>query len=133
MVFATLVSTLIYSNFNVLSLAFGMSITAVSIDYLLHYHFHNFYQDKKIVDKNVLYGFLTTTAAFGIFSFIPIPIISQISFFAVAITIICLLALHIYISKTSVSQSINRDVMINKAVLERLSAPIFFILSILLA
>ncbi len=47
MVFATLVSTLLYSNFNVLSLAFGMSITAVSIDYLLHYYFHNFYQDKK--------------------------------------------------------------------------------------
>lgn len=83
MVFAALVSTIIFTNFNVLSLAFGMSITAVSIDYLLHYHFHNFYQNKHRIDKNVLFGFLTTTIAFGIFSFIPIPIISQISFFAV--------------------------------------------------
>ena len=83
MVFAGLVSSLVFTNFNVLSLAFGMSITAVSIDYLLHYHFHNFYQNKKTIDKNVLYGYVTTMLAFGIFSFIPIPMISQISFFAV--------------------------------------------------
>ena len=83
MVFAALTSTLVFSNFNVLSLAFGMSITAVSIDYLLHYYFHNFYKTKRIIDKNVLYGYLTTTVAFGIFTLIPIPIISQISFFAV--------------------------------------------------
>jgi len=83
MVFAALTSTLIFSNFNVLSLAFGMSITAVSIDYLLHYYFHNFYRSNQKIDKNVLYGYLTTTVAFGIFALIPIPIISQISFFAV--------------------------------------------------
>ncbi len=83
MVFAGLVSTSVFSNFSALSLAFGMSITAVSIDSLLHYYFHNFYQESKRVDKNVLYGYLTTIVAFGIFSFIPIPIISQISFFAV--------------------------------------------------
>ncbi|WP_321778435.1 hypothetical protein [Sulfurimonas sp.] len=83
MIFAGLISTIFFDNFNILSLAFGMSLTAVSIDYVLHYHFHNFYQNKKVIDKNVLYGFLTTTVAFGIFSFIPIPIISQISIFAV--------------------------------------------------
>ncbi len=82
MVFAALFATTFFDNFNVLSLAFGMSLTAVSIDYLLHYYFHNFYESKKRVDKNVLYGFLTTLSAFGVFSFIPIPIISQISFFA---------------------------------------------------
>ena len=83
MVFAALICTTTFENFNVLSLAFGMSLTAVSIDYLLHYHFHNFYETEKKIDKNVLYGFLTTLSAFGIFSFIPIPIIAQISFFAV--------------------------------------------------
>ena len=83
MIFAALMSTVIFSNFNVLSLAFGMSITAVSIDYLLHYYFHNFYQNKQKIDKNVLYGYLTTTVAFGIFTLVPIPIISQISFFSV--------------------------------------------------
>ncbi len=81
MVFALLVSTLVYDNFHIISIAFGMSITAVSIDYLFHYYFHNFYQNKNKIDKSVLYGYLTTTAAFGIFSFIPVPLIAQISFF----------------------------------------------------
>ncbi len=81
MVFAILVSTLVYDNFHIISIAFGMSITAVSIDYLFHYYFHNFYQNKKRVDKSVLYGYLTTTVAFAIFSFIPVPLIAQISFF----------------------------------------------------
>ncbi|MCD6173923.1 MAG: hypothetical protein J7J96_09110, partial [Sulfurimonas sp.] len=44
--------------------------------------FHNFYSSKKRVDKNVLYGFLTTLSAFAIFSFIPVTLISQISFFS---------------------------------------------------
>lgn len=83
MLFATLISMLVFKNFNILALVFGMSITSVAVDYILHYYFHNFYYKNKIMDKNVLYGFLTTVAAFGIFSFIPIPIISQISFFAV--------------------------------------------------
>ena len=83
MVFASLLSTTLFTNFNILSLAFGMSLTAVSVDYLLHYHFHNFYATPQRVDKNVLYGFLTTLTAFGVFSFIPIPLIAQISFFSV--------------------------------------------------
>jgi predicted exporter len=82
MLFAILVSSLFLDELNALSLAFGMTITAVSIDYLLHYYFHDFYKNKDRVDKNVFYGFLTTVAAFGIFSFIPIPMISQISLFA---------------------------------------------------
>jgi len=83
MLFASLITTIFIENFNILSLAFGMSLTAVSIDYLLHYHFHNFYETSKKIDKNVLYGYLTTLSAFAIFSFIPIPLISQISSFAV--------------------------------------------------
>ena len=82
MLFATLICALFVENFSVLSLAFGMSLTAVSIDYLLHYHFHNFYQSCKKVDKNVLFGYMTTVAAFVILAFLPIPLISQISIFA---------------------------------------------------
>ena len=82
MLFATIIATTFFDNFNILSLAFGMSLTAVSIDYLLHYYFHNFYSSKQKIDKNVLYGFLTTITAFAILSFIHIPLIAQISFFA---------------------------------------------------
>ncbi len=130
MVFATLVSTLIFTNFNVLSLAFGMSITAVSIDYLLHYYFHNFYQDKKKIDKNVLYGFLTTTAAFGIFSFIPIPIISQISFFAVASLSFAYILFTFVFPKLQIREQSQNIVVKNSS--KKLSASLFFIISILL-
>ncbi len=81
--FATLISTIFFDNFHIISLAFGTSLTGVSIDYLFHYYFHNFYQTKKRVDKNVLYGFLTTLCAFAVFSFIEVPFIAQISIFAV--------------------------------------------------
>jgi uncharacterized protein len=81
MLFALLISLAVYNNFHVISMAFGMSVSAVSIDYLFHYYFHNFYQTKKRIDKNVFYGYLTTTIAFVVFSFIPVTLIAQISFF----------------------------------------------------
>ena len=80
--FATIICTQIFKNFNLLSIAFGTSITAISIDYLLHYYFHGFEYLKKHINKSVLLGFLTTFAAFFVFSFIPVSIISQISTFA---------------------------------------------------
>lgn len=130
MLFATLVSTLVFSNFNILSLAFGMSITAVSIDYLLHYYFHNFYQENKRVDKNVLYGFLTTIVAFGIFSFIPIPIISQISFFAVLSLSFAYLLFTFVFPKLQIKEYKQNIVEQNGS--KKLSESIFFTLSILM-
>ncbi len=82
MLFATLICMLFIENFNVLSLAFGMSLSAVSIDYLFHYYFHNFYQSRRKIDKDVFFGYVTTAAAFAVFSFVPVPLVSQISIFA---------------------------------------------------
>lgn len=79
--FAILLTSFRFENFHIISLAFGMSITAVSIDYLFHYYFHSFYAQKKKIEKNVLYGFLTTLSAFAVFSFTPVTLIAQISFF----------------------------------------------------
>ncbi len=81
--FASLGTLLFFDNFHIISLAFGMSITAVSIDYLFHYYFHGFYEEKKKIDRNVLYGFLTTLSTFVIFAFIPVVLIAQISFFTI--------------------------------------------------
>jgi len=112
--FSTLVSSMVYDNFHIISLAFGASVSAVSIDYLFHYYFHNFYKSKKVIDKNVLYGYLTTTVAFVVLSFIPVPLISQISFFtALALTFSYLtfsfafkkLELKEYVHKESASKS----------------------------
>jgi len=82
MLFATLVCTTMVENFGVLSLAFGTTLTAVSIDYFFHYYFHGFYHSKKRFDRSVFYGFVTTVAAFGIFAFMPVAMIAQISLFA---------------------------------------------------
>ena len=114
--FATLISSLVYDNFHIISLAFGASVSGVSIDYLFHYYFHNFYKSKKQIDKNVLYGYLTTTVAFVVLSFIPVPLISQISFFtALALTFAYLtftfafkkLELKEYLHKKSTSKSMS--------------------------
>jgi len=114
--FATIISSIVYDNFHIISLAFGASVSGVSIDYLFHYYFHNFYKSKKQLDTNVLYGYLTTTVAFVVLSFIPIPLIAQISFFtALALTFAYLtftfafkkLELKEYIHKESLSKSIS--------------------------
>lgn len=81
--FASIIVLTLFENFHIISLAFGITITAVSIDYLFHYYFHGFYQTKNKFDRNVLYGFLTTLSAFIVFSFIPVTLISQISLFTV--------------------------------------------------
>jgi len=82
MLFATLVCTTLVENFGVLSLAFGTTLTAVSIDYFFHYYFHGFYQSKKRFETSVFYGFITTVVAFGVFALIPVAMIAQISLFA---------------------------------------------------
>ncbi len=85
---------------------------------------------KKRVDKNVLYGFLTTTIAFGIFSFIPIAIISQISFFAVLSLSFAYLLFTFVFPKLHIAEYKKSVIVLNTS--KKLSAPIFFILSILL-
>ena len=130
MIFAGLISTSIFSNFSILSLAFGMSITAVSIDYLLHYYFHGFYQGDKRIDKNVLYGYLTTIVAFGIFSFIPIPIISQISFFAVISLSFSYLLFTFIFPNLSIDQYV--EIQSKDVAKKRVPAYLIFIISIIL-
>ncbi len=130
MLVAGYASMILFANFNALSLAFGMSITAVSIDYLLHYHFHNFYKSKKSIDKNVLYGYITTVIAFGIFSFIPIALISQISFFAVvSLSFAYLLFTFVFPHLDIDEYTQNKDLIHNN---KKVKAYIFSILSILL-
>ena len=83
MIFAIFATVLSLGSIHVIALVFGMAITGISIDYLLHYHVHNFYHNKSKIDKNVLFGFLTTIFAFGLLFFTPIGIISQISLYCI--------------------------------------------------
>ncbi|MEA3374400.1 MAG: hypothetical protein U9Q62_12015 [Campylobacterota bacterium] len=80
---ALLLSSSVFETINLMALAFGISISTVSIDYMFHNFFHNRYTQRKVAfDKDIFFGFITTFIAFMILYTIPIPLVSQMSFFS---------------------------------------------------
>jgi len=80
---AILLSEYFLGSINVMVLAFGISITTVSIDYMFHHYFHGKFTTKGFIkDKSVFFGFITTFGVFVIFSFIDIELFFQLSFFS---------------------------------------------------
>jgi len=80
---AIMLSELFFGSINVMVLAFGISITTVSIDYMFHYYFHGEFDKGKIIkQKSVFFGFITTFGVFVIFSFIDIKLFYQLAFFS---------------------------------------------------
>ena len=78
-----LVISSFFSEISIISLAFSIAITSISIDYMFHHYLHNYYKKGKFTfNKSVFYGFMTTVSAFGILSFINFPLIQQISIFS---------------------------------------------------
>ena len=96
---AIMISSFFYESINVLSLAFGVSITTISIDYMFHYYFHNnFSPTKNHFQKKVFFGFLTTVGVFVIFSFIDIDFFAQLAIFgAVSISIAYLIFSFLFV------------------------------------
>jgi len=88
LVSSVLIGELIISSFfseiSIISLAFSIAITSISIDYMFHHYLHNYYEKGKFqFNKSVFYGFMTTVSAFGILSFIDFPLIKQIAIFSI--------------------------------------------------
>ena len=88
LVSSVLIGKLIISSFfseiSIISLAFSIAVTSISIDYMFHHYLHNYYEKGKFqFNKSVFYGFMTTVSAFGILSFINFPLIKQISIFSI--------------------------------------------------
>ena len=79
---AILVVTQLYEEVSIFVIAFGVSISSISIDYMFHHYMHEHYSKQKRINKEVLYGFITTGLAFFILSFISFALIQQISIFA---------------------------------------------------
>ena len=80
---AILACAFFIGSINIMVLAFGVSITTVSIDYMFHYYFHGDFTTKKFIkQKSVFFGFITTFGVFAIFSFIDIKLFYQLSFFS---------------------------------------------------
>ena len=94
---AILLSALFFSEINILVLAFGISITTISIDYMFHYYFHGDFSSKKFIkQKSVFFGFLTTFGVFVIFSFIELKLFRELAFFSM----VSLLSAYIIFSWT---------------------------------
>ena len=96
---AILVTFVMFESISILALVFGISITTISVDYMFHYYFHkNFSAKKFIVQKRVLFGFITTLGVFVIFSFIDITLFSQLAVFsAVSLSVAYLLFSAVFV------------------------------------
>jgi len=80
---AIIASAYIFGSVNIMVLAFGISITTISIDYMFHYYFHGDFATKGFIkQKRVFFGFLTTFGVFVIFSFISIRLFYELAFFS---------------------------------------------------
>lgn len=83
--------TLTFENVNIMALNFGVAIGNLAIDYMLHHHFFRHYMHKFAFNKSVFYGFITSFIGFFICLFIPFPLLSQLSLYAM----ICLLVSYL--------------------------------------
>ena len=90
---AILASVYFFDSVNIMVLAFGISITTISIDYMFHYYFHGDFSTKGFIkQKKVFFGFLTTFGVFVLFSFISIRLFYELAFFsAVSLSVAYLL------------------------------------------
>lgn len=79
---AFMLTSLFWGEISVFVLAFGNAIGTLAIDYMFHYYFHGYYEQKKRFNTSVFYGFVTTFGGFFIFSWIDFPLIQQVCTFA---------------------------------------------------
>jgi len=74
-------STAIFTELSIFTLAFGSAISSISVDYLFHNYFHLQYL-KKEINKTIFIAFFTTALGFMLLQFVSFPLISQLSIFA---------------------------------------------------
>lgn len=84
--------TMVYDNVNIMALNFGVAIGNLAIDYMLHHHFFRLYMHYFKFNKSVFYGFITTFIGFFICLFIPFPLLSQLSLYAMVCLIVSYLS-----------------------------------------
>lgn len=80
---ALIVLTQFYDEVSIFVLVFGISISSIAIDYMFHHYMHGYYKQSSPYNKEVLFGFLTTTTAFFILSFTSFLLIKQIALFSI--------------------------------------------------
>ncbi len=84
------VVSMVYQKVTIMALSFGMGISNIAIDYMMHHNFFNLYAQKnKIFNKPVFYGYMTTIVGFVACLFVPFPLLSQLSLYAIISLSIC--------------------------------------------
>ena len=83
LLFALLISSLIFDELSIFALIFAISISTVAIDYMFHNYMHGYYDDMNFFNRDVFFGMLSTTGAFFILSFSGFTLITQITIFAI--------------------------------------------------
>ncbi|MCH5313061.1 MAG: hypothetical protein J1E28_01495 [Helicobacter sp.] len=89
---AILLTLLVYPKVTIMALSFGMGISNIAIDYMMHHHFFGLYTHSRAYanansprpafNRPVFYGYLTTMIGFGVCLFIPFPLLAQLSLYA---------------------------------------------------
>lgn len=74
----------IYPKVTIMALSFGMGVSNIAIDYMMHHNFFGLYALKKpTFNKPVFYGYITTIVGFGACLFIPFPLLTQLALYAI--------------------------------------------------
>ncbi len=80
---AILLVLCVYPKVTIMALSFGMGISNIAIDYMMHHHFFGLYAQKKAsFNRAVFYGYITTMLGFGACLFIPFPLLAQLALYA---------------------------------------------------
>ena len=74
--------TQLYGEVSIFVFVFGVSISSIAIDYMFHHYLHGHYAQKKVFNREVFFGFITTISAFFILSFTSFLLIKQIAIFS---------------------------------------------------
>ncbi|MGM0533476.1 MAG: hypothetical protein ACQERK_03160 [Campylobacterota bacterium] len=80
--FALSVLSFFYSSLSVFVIVFGVILCAVGVDYMFHHYLHGYYRQKKGVNRDVFFGFITTFITLGVLSFNDYTLIAQIAAFS---------------------------------------------------
>ena len=89
-IIAILVVSSVYPKVTIMALSFGMGISNIAIDYMMHHNFFNLYVGgKKVFNRPVFYGYITTIIGFSACLFIPFPLLSQLSLYAIISLTLC--------------------------------------------
>jgi len=123
---AILLTSLIFDEISILALVFGISISTISIDYMFHYYFHGKFKERKfIIQKSVIYGFLTTFGVLMIFSLINIELFKQLAIFSA----ISLLIAYLLFSWTFIYLDISSLNIVEKNINLKKINPIYIIIA----